>query len=219
MDINFMKDNVHLYFEAAKVTIYIASLGISLAFLWGLMISLVRYLKIPILRQLAGAYVELSRNTPLLIQLFFLYFGLPRIGIVLSSEVCAVIGLMFLGGSYFAEAIRSGLENVPTIQTESALSLGMGQRQVFLYVILPQAFSNSIPAIFSNIIFLIKETSVFSAVALADLMFVTKDLIGIYYKTDEALFMLVVAYLLILLPVSIISTVIERRIRYGEYGI
>lgn len=67
-------------------------------------------------------------------------------------------------------------------------------------------------------IFLIKETSVFSAVALAVLMFVTKDLIGIYYKTDEALFMLVIAYLVILLPVSLLCSLVERRIRYGEYG-
>ena len=90
-----------------------------------------------------------------------------------------------------AEAFRSGLDNVPPIQVESALSLGMSKSQVFTNIILPQAVSNSIPAFCANAIFLIKETSVFSAVALADLMFVTKDLIGIYYKTDEALFMLV----------------------------
>ena len=78
--------------------------------------------------------------------------------------------------------------------------------------------TNSVPAFCANIIFLIKETSVFSVVALADLMFVTKDLIGIYYMTDEALFMLVTAYLILLLPVSIICSVIERRIRYAEYG-
>ena len=95
-----------------------------------------------------------------------------------------------------AEAFRSGLDNVESIQIQSALSLGMKKSQAFRYVILPQAVSNSIPAFCANIIFLIKETSVFSAVALADLMFITKDLIGIYYKTDEALFMLVIACLL-----------------------
>ncbi len=69
-----------------------------------------------------------------------------------------------------------------------------------------------------NIIFLIKETSVFSAVALADLMYVAKDLIALYYKTDEALFMLVIAYLIILLPISLICSLVERRVRYAEYG-
>ena len=107
---------------------------------------------------------------------------------------------------------------VPPIQVESALSLGMSNRQVFTNIILPQAVSNSIPAFCANAIFLIKETSVFSAVALADLMFVTKDLIGIYYKTDEALMMLVIAYLIILLPISLICSFVERRVRYAEYG-
>ena len=153
-----------------------------------------------------------------MIQLFFLYFGLPKVGIVLTSEQCGVIGLAFLGGSYMAEAFRSGLDNVESIQIQSALSLGMKKSQTFRYVILPQAVSNSIPAFCANIIFLIKETSVFSAVALADLMFITKDLIGIYYKTDEALFMLVIAYLIILLPISLICSLVERRVRYAEYG-
>ena len=218
MDTLFMQEQMPLYVEAAKLTLYIAVFGIILAMVLGLLCSMVRYFKIPLLQQIAGGYIELSRNTPLLIQLFFLYFGLPKIGIILSSEQCAVVGLTFLGGSYMAEAFRSGLDNVAPIQVESALSLGMTRGQVFSHIILPQAISNSIPAFCANVIFLIKETSVFSAVALADLMFVTKDLIGIYYKTDESLFMLVIAYLIILLPISILCTFIERRVRYAEYG-
>ncbi len=218
MDIEFIRENIPLYLEAARLTCHIALIGILLAFILGLFVSIIRHYRIPILRQITGVYIELSRNTPLLIQLFFLYFGLPKIGLVLSSEVCAIIGLTFLGGSYFAEALRSGLDNVPLSQIESAQSLGMNHLHIFLHVTFPQALSNSIPALCSNIIFLIKETSVFSAVALADLMFVTKDLIGISYKTDESLLMLVVAYLVILLPISIICTLVERRIRYGQYG-
>lgn len=218
MDIEFIQENIPLYIEATKLTLYIAAIGIVLSILIGLLCSMARYLKLPVLNQIAEIYVEISRNTPLLIQLFFLYFGLPKVGIVFSSEACGIVGLAFLGGSYMAEAFRSGLDNIQPIQIESAYSLGMKKPQVFLNIILPQAVSNSIPAFCANIIFLIKETSVFSAVALADLMFVTKDLIGIYYKTDEALFMLVIAYLVILLPISIICTLIERRVRYAEYG-
>ena len=204
MDFNFINEHIPLYVEAAKLTLIMAFWGISLAIVVGLIVSLIRYFKVPVLDKIVGFYIELSRNTPLLIQLFFLYFGLPKVGIVLTSEQCGVIGLAFLGGSYMAEAFRSGLDNVESIQIQS--------------VILPQAVSNSIPAFCANIIFLIKETSVFSAVALADLMFITKDLIGIYYKTDEALFMLVIAYLIILLPISLICSLVERRVRYAEYG-
>ena len=207
MDIRFMQEQLPLYTEAAKITIYIALIGIVCSILLGMICSIVRYFRIPVLSWIVSCYIELSRNTPLLIQLFFLYFGLPKAGIVLSSEACAIIGLTFQGGSYMAEVFRSGLENVSTIQKESALALGMKKSQVLIHIILPQALANSIPAICANMIFLIK-----------DLMFVTKDLIGIYYKTDEALFMLVIAYLVILLPVSLLCSLVERRIRYGEYG-
>lgn len=116
------------------------------------------------------------------------------------------------------EAFRSGIEYVEDSQKEAAYSLGMTERQIFFYIILPQAIATSIPIFFANVIFLIKETSVFSAVALADLMYVAKDLIGIYYKTDEALFLLVVSYLIIILPISIIGSWMERRVRYAGYG-
>lgn len=117
-----------------------------------------------------------------------------------------------------AEAFRSGLETVAAIQTESALSLGMSRLQVIRYVVLPQAFSISVPAFMANVIFLLKETSVFSAVSLMDLMFTAKDLIGLYYKTTESLFLLVVFYLLILLPISILGSLLERRVRYAGFG-
>lgn len=213
VDFQFINEYSPLYVEAAGLTLKMAFFGIVGAIIVGLLSSLIKELKIPILKNLIQIYIELSRNTPLLIQLFFLYFGLPKIGILLSSEQCAVIGLTFLGGSYMAEAFRSGIDNVALIQRETAYSLGMTKRQTFFYIILPQAVATSMPAFSANVIFLVKETSVFSAVALADLMYVAKDLIGIYYKTDEALFMLVISYLVILLPLSIITTFIEEKLK------
>ncbi len=218
MDFAFISRYAPLYVEAAGLTIRTAVVGILFSILLGFGISLIRYLNIPVFKQIAGIYVELSRNTPLLIQLFFLYFGLPKMGIQLSSEHCAVIGLIFLGGSYMAEAFRSGLEAIPDIQTESGLSLGLKKWQIIWYIILPQAVSVSMPAFSANIIFLIKETSVFSAVALADLMYVAKDLIGLYYQTEEALLMLVIAYAMILLPISALLSLVERRVNYAGFG-
>lgn len=218
MDFEFISNNIPLYIEAAILTVRIAFWGILFSIIVGFFCSLIRYYKVKVLQRIVVIYIELSRNTPLLIQLFFLYFGLPKIGIVLSSEVCATIGLIFLGGSYMAEAFRSGLEAITTTQTEVGLSIGLTKIQVMRYVILPQAISISIPAFSANVIFLIKETSVFSAVALADLMYVAKDLIGLYYKTDEALLLLVSAYFIILLPISIFFTMIERRLKYAGFG-
>ena len=155
---------------------------------------------------------------PLLVQLFFIYFALPKIGVRISPEACGTWGLGLLGGAYMTETFRSGLENIPKIQFESAESLGMSRGQVFRYVILPQAVSSSIPGLMANVIFLLKETSVFSTISLMDLMFTAKDLIGIYAKTIECLTLLVVFYLIMLLPVSILGNILERRLRYAEFG-
>ncbi|MCI8673996.1 MAG: amino acid ABC transporter permease [Lachnospiraceae bacterium] len=218
MDVGFITKYVPLYIEAAKLTLKLGVIGILLSLVIGLFCSLALYYRVPVLRRIVSIYIELSRNTPLLVQLFFLYFGLPKVGIRISSEACAIIGLAFLGGSYMAEAFRSGLEAIEKSQMESALSIGLTHTQVMRYVIFPQALAISIPGLCANMIFLIKETSVFSVVALPDLMYVAKDLIGLYYKTDEALFMLVIAYLILLLPISILAAVVERRLRYAGFG-
>ena len=218
MDWTFVQKFTPMYVKAAGLTLRIAALGIVLSMVVGLLCCIVQSLRIPVLRRVAAVYIELARNTPLLVQLFFLYFGLPKVGIKLDSEHCAVIGLTFLGGAYMAEALRSGLDAVETSQWEAGACIGLTGMQNLRYVILPQALATAIPAVCANVIFLIKETSVFSAVALADLMYVAKDLIGMYYKTDEALMMLVVAYLVVLLPVSLLFSWIERRLRYAGFG-
>jgi len=207
-----------MYVQAAGLALSLAFWGILLSLAAGLVCSLIKYFKVPVLQKIVSGYIELSRNTPLLVQLFLLYFGLPKLGIVISSSGCAVIGLTFLGGSYMSEAFRSGLESVEKSQVEAGLSIGLARAQIMRYVILPQAITVSVPSLCANIIFLIKETSVFSAVALADLMYTAKDLIGLYYKTDEALLMLVAAYLVILLPISFAASLLERRLRYAEFG-
>lgn len=213
-----MRESLPEFIQAFWLTLYIGFFGILFSCVLGLICALIEIRKTPILSQLSSIYIELSRNTPLLIQLFFLYFALPKIGIRLSSEVCAVIGLAFLGGSYMAETLRAGFLSVEKIQKESALSLGMSKMQMMAYVVLPQALSLSVPSLTANVIFLFKETSVFSAVALADLMFVAKDLIGLYYKTTESLILLVLMYLALLLPISLLGLYLEKRLRYAGFG-
>lgn len=210
---------IPLYIEAFLLTIKIGWFGISLAFVIGLFVAFVIHFEVPLLAQLSRVYVELFRNTPLLVQLFFIYFGLPKVGLSISAETCGFVGLGLLGGSYMAEVFRSGLESIPKSQTESALALGLSKRQLFLSVILPQAISQSVPGILANVIFLLKETSVFSAISLMDLMFTAKDLIGLYYDTTEALFLLVIFYIIMLLPVSVIGSVIEKKARFRTLGV
>ena len=218
MDWNFIIKYLPLYRKAAVLTVRIGFAGIILSVLIGLICAAVQNYRIPVLRQFTSVYIEISRNTPLLIQLFFIYYGLPKIGVQTDAEVCGIAGLAFLGGSYMAEAFRSGIDAIDPVQRESAYSLGMNRRQALQYVILPQAVSISMPALMANVIFLLKETSVFSAISLMDLMFTAKDLIGLYYRTTECLFLLVVFYLIMLLPASVLGSLLERRARFAGFG-
>lgn len=218
MDFEFIKQVIPLYVDAAILTLKIGILGIILAIAVGLLCTIILHKKIPVIRHIVSLYIELSRNTPLLIQLFFIYYGLPKFGIKIDAFVCGVLGLAFLGGSYMCEAFRSGMETIDKIQEESALSLGLSHNQTLFYILIPQAVAISTPAFVANVIFLLKETSVFSAISLMDLMFTAKDLIGLYYKTVESLVLLIFFYLIILLPVSILGSYVERRVRYAGFG-
>ncbi|OOF58986.1 amino acid ABC transporter permease [Rodentibacter myodis] len=207
------------FVDATLITLALSFWGILFSFTIGTICAVINTYNVKPLNWLVKSYIELSRNTPLLIQVFFLYFGLSKVGIKLDGFTCGVIALAFLGGSYMAEAIRSGLEAVSKGQIESALSIGLTPFQAFRYVIFPQALAISIPAIGANCLFLMKETSVISAVAVAELMFMAKEIIGMDYKTNEALFLLVVFYLVILLPISLFIRYVEQRTRSAKYGV
>ncbi len=218
MDTGVISSYIPIFAEAFLLTLKTGWAGVLIAFAIGIAGAFILYFKLPLLSAVIKVYVELFRNTPLLIQLFFIYYGLPALGFKISAEVCGAVGLGLLGGSYMTESIRSGLEAVPRIQAESAASLGLNRQQTFMSVILPQAFSISVPALVANVIFLLKETSVFSAISLMDLMFTAKDLIGLYYNTTESLFLLVLFYTVMLLPVSFAGSVIEKKMRYRISG-
>jgi polar amino acid transport system permease protein len=218
MDLDVIIAYLPRFWQALLLTMRIGWQGVFFSLLIGIFSALIIHLKVPLLRQIIRCYIELFRNTPLLVQLFFMYFGLPKIGVKLSPVFCGTLGLSLLGGAYMAETLRSGLENVPPVQSESAQSLGMKPVQVFVHVILPQAVNVSMPGVVANMIFMLKETSVFSTISLMDLMFTAKDLIGMYARTIECLTLLVVFYLIMLLPVSILGSLLERRLRYAEFG-
>lgn len=207
------------FINAAGITLQLSAWGITLSFIVGLIVAVILTYQVRPFTALARGYIELSRNTPLLIQLFFLYYGLPKIGIKWDGFTCGVIALAFLGGSYMAEALRAGLQAVSKGQTDAAKAIGLSQWQQFYAVILPQAWAISLPALVANVLFLIKESSVISAVAVAELLFVTKDIIGMDYKTNEALLLLLLSYLVILLPISLFSRYAEKRVRRAKYGL
>lgn len=229
LDFDFICSHLDLMQKGLILTLQISIFGILLSFVIGLFCAIILdtiqrskaqitqdssiFLPIKILGFLIKIYVEVSRNTPLLIQLFFLYFALPKVGITLEAFSCAVIGLAFLGGGYMCEAFRAGLMSISISQIHSSLSLGLNQAQIIRFILLPQALGVAMPALSANVIFLIKETSVVGILALSDVLYNAKDIIDIYGKTYEALFMLICAYLVVLLPLSLIFSALESHLR------
>jgi len=207
---------VPLFNRAALVTIRLTFWGVLLAFAVGVIGNIIYYYKIPGLTWLMKAYTELSRNTPLLAHLFFLFFGLPMLGINLSGFMCGVIGLTFLGGSYMMEALRGGIEAVAKTQRESAQSLGLSKTQMLIYVILPQAFRTALSALAANVIFLLRESALVSVIAVPELMHMARSQIGMFFRTDEVLIMLTLYYLALIAPLSLFFLFLERRLRYGR---
>lgn len=207
-----------IFARGFELTLWLSLIGIVGSIIVGIIVSLVQYFKLPVLSQISTAYVELARNTPLLIQLFFLYYAFPVIGLKMSAEVCGIIGLIFLGGAYMAEGFTGGFNGVNPSQISSGKALGMNNFQLARYVVFTQGFSLSMQALTANIIFLIKETSIFSVIAIPELTNTALDLIGMYYRSNEYLLMLVVAYAIILIPVILLLTWLERRVRYASFG-
>ena len=212
MDSTYIKEVLPQYLAATWQTLQLSLWGVSLSLIIGLAVCIAVVHRRPVLGPLCRGYIELSRNTPLLVQLFFLYFGLPKIGINLSGHTCGIIGLTFLG------AATKGFEAVSRTQHDAALAVGLTDAQAFRYITFPQSLAASVPALTANTLFLIKETSVVGVLAVVELLNLSKELIGLDYQTNEALFLLVLGYASILLPVILAAPWIEKRVRRVAYG-
>ncbi|MDF7672584.1 amino acid ABC transporter permease [Lactobacillus sp. ESL0701] len=218
MSWQIISQSLPVFGKAFELTLWLSLVGIVGSIIVGIISSLMQYFKVPVLCQIFTAYVEVARNTPLLIQLFFLYYAFPVLGLKMSAETCGIIGLIFLGGAYMAEGFTGGFTGVNANQIDNGKALGMSKLQLARYVVFPQGFALSMPALTANIIFLIKETSIFSVIAIPELTNTALDLIGMYYRSNEYLLVLVMAYAVILIPVILILNYLERRVRYGTFG-
>ncbi|SEB18947.1 amino acid ABC transporter permease [Paraburkholderia sartisoli] len=157
------------FVRASWLTLQITLLSFVLAMLLGLLTALASSSRVGLLRAIARAYVEAIRNTPVLLQIFIVFFGLPSLGITLDAYTAGVIALGVNVGAYLAEVFRAGIQSVPRGQLEAASILGLERSQIFIEVILPQAARAVYPAIVNNLIQLLLGTSLLSAIALPEL--------------------------------------------------
>lgn len=165
-----------------KVTIPLTVLGFSIAMVIALIMALVQYANIKVLKQIARIYIWIFRGTPLLVQLFLAYFGLPKLGIVLDAFPCAVLVFALNEGAYCAETMRSALESVSEGQIEAGYCVGMNYFQIMFHVVLPQAFRTAFPPLSNSVIAMLKDTSLAATITVADMFMAAQRVVGRTYE-------------------------------------
>jgi polar amino acid transport system permease protein len=198
--------------EGAGLTVLISSLAMVLALLLGLALAAVSQAPGRVLRRLVAAYVEVFRNTPLLIQIFIVYFGLPQLGFKLSPFLSGLAALVLYAAAYNTEIFRAGLEAVPHGQFEAARSAGLCELQILRYVIVPQAVRISFPALGNNLVSLVKNSSLVSTIGMVELMFVANDISFNNFRTFEIYGAAAVMYVIIVLALTRLLRAAEGRL-------
>lgn len=200
------------------LTIQVAFWGLIGSVLLGIVIALMRIAPIAPLRWIGVAYVEFFRNTPLLVQLFFFFFGLPFLGVRISQDVFvtifyeAIMAMAFYHGAYMAEVIRGGLLGVDRGQIEAARSLGLSYVQMLRFVQVPQAVRAVIPPLGNIGIALVKNTSLAATIGLAELLHNTEVVDARTFRTFDAYSAAAMLYLALTLPLAAVVNILERRL-------
>ncbi|NCO53066.1 MAG: amino acid ABC transporter permease [Deltaproteobacteria bacterium] len=198
--------------KATLLTLKISLISLLFGFLFGLVAALLKLSPNGLLRLIGGFYVWIIRSTPLLVQLFLIYFGLPQLGIDLGPFMSGVLALALNTGAYNAETIRGGIISVPSGQLEAARSLGMGPALAMRRIVLPQAIRVAIPALGNNFVILIKDTSLVSTITLVELTLTAQRLIGSTYKPFEMYLMAAFLYAILTTTTSVLLGKLETRI-------
>lgn len=207
-----------MYFlNGTKITILLALFTVFIGIILGVMLSLMRLSNNKILKLIATAYVEFIRGTPLLVQLFIFYFGIPALlGLDLPELPAAIITLGINSGAYVAEIIRAGIQAVDKGQNEAARSLGMTNTMGMKYVILPQAFKNVLPALGNEFIVVIKESSIVSVIGISELTRNSDIIRGITFKSFQPLMTVALIYFVLTFTLSKLLGIAERRMKTSD---
>ena len=212
MDWNAIQQYLPLYQKAAVLTVRLGVAGIIFAIIIGLACAVIQYDKVPVLRQIVGVYIQLSRNTPLLVQLFIIFYGLPSVGIMLDAFPAAVIAFAFNEGAYCAETMRGALESVPQGQLEAGYCVGMSWWQIMRRIVLPQALRTAVPALSNSLIGMIKDTSLASNITVAELFMAGQRVAARTYIFLPIYCEVAVVYLLFCTVITKLQGLLERQL-------
>lgn len=208
-----MMEYLEVLLKGAGMTVILSILAMALAVALGLVLTVMRRLGGPVFRGLAVAYIEIMRGTPLLLQLYIIYYGLPNIGIRLDAFTAAVVGLGMNYSAYEAEVYRGGLNAVAKGQWEAALSLGMTPFMIYRRILIPQAVRVVLPPMTNDFISLFKDTSLVSIIAIVELTKSYNMLAVSSMRFLELGLLTGVLYLMMAFPLSLLSAHLERRLK------
>lgn len=216
MDFSFLSNYYMFFINGAKFTIFIAFFTVLIGVMLGVVLALMKLSKKKILNLIATAYVEFIRGTPLLVQLYIVFYGLPHIGINLPEFVAGIIALSVNSAAYVAEIIRAGIQAVDKGQMEAARSLGMPPGMAMRYIIIPQAIKNILPALGNEFIVVIKESSIASIIGIHELMYNADTVRGNTFQPFAPLIVAAIIYFLMTFTLSKIVGTFERRMKTSD---
>jgi polar amino acid transport system permease protein len=212
MRFNAIWDNLPLLLSGLAVTLQVAAGAIALGIVIGLLVAVARMSAIAPLRWAAATYVEVIRNTPALVQLFILYYGLPELGIRLPAIPSLVLALGINNGAYLTEIFRGGLQSVRRGQLEAAAAIGLRRRTAFLEVVLPQAVRAIYPAVTNQSIQIVLATALGTIVGVPELTNQAMFINSRTFRTWEVLIVLTLGYAALTLTISLVARLLGRRL-------
>ncbi len=208
-------DALPLLLKGAAFTILISAISMAVAILIGMVAALISQASLAVPRAIVRAYVEIFRDTPLLIQILIFYFGLPQVGISFSPFACSILALSLYTAAYNVEIFRAGLEAVPKGQYEAARATGLSPIQEAIYVVIPQALKISLPALGNNLISLVKNSSLVSVIGMVELTFQANEISFKTFRSLEAYTMAGIMYVIIVLSLTRVLNRMEAKL-FGE---
>jgi polar amino acid transport system permease protein len=212
-DVNLMLRIMPVLLQGMVVTVELGALAVGLAAIWGLVVVAGRLSRHWPLAWLAGGYIQLMRNTPVLVQMYFFYFGLAMAGLRLTGFVAGLLALTLQNGAYIAEIYRAGIRTVGRLQREAGLALGMLPHQAFRIVVFPQAIRLVVPPLTSQFIVILKDTALVSTISVAEMTFQARLLTERTAATYEVFAALALLYLLLTSTLAGGLRLVEWRLR------
>ncbi len=219
MDFSFLSNYSQFFIDGTKITIAISVCTLLLGFIVGVVICLARISRNKVLSFLGRVYIEFLRGTPLLVQIYIIYFGFPTIGIkfpslgpIPSEYISAVVALSINSSAYIAEILRSGIQSIDKGQMEASRSLGLDYSMSMRLVIIPQALKNVLPALANEFIVLVKESSIVSVIGIQDLMYSADIVKGNTYLAFEPLLVAAMIYFILTFTLSKLVGLLEFKL-------